>query len=53
MELGYDDSNNVFSNSLGIFNYLLSTVHTLILSVGFFTKVTALAQCAAVTILVQ
>ena len=27
MDMGYDDSNNVFSKNLGIFNYLLYTVH--------------------------
>ena len=27
MDTGYDDSNNVFSKNLGIFNYLLYNVH--------------------------
>ena len=46
MDMGYDDSNNVFSKNLGIFNYFLYTLQKIEFEGRFLYKIPMLAQCA-------
>ena len=39
MDMGYDDSNNVFSKNLGIFNYFLYTVQKIEFEGRFLYKI--------------
>ena len=50
MDMGYDDSNNVCSKNLGIFNYLLYNMHKIDFEGRFLYKIRHVAQCAAYSI---
>jgi hypothetical protein len=49
MDMGCDDSNNVFSKNLGIFHYLLYTVHKIDFEGRFLYKIRHAGPVCAAT----